>query len=423
MTPNDVQIDVLMRRYARSVGGASSSEHLDADELNAFAEGSLPPSARARYVSHIADCDGCRQLVSQLAISGAGALAITEQVTAPAGARVSWKQRLAELFAPRTLRYAAFAMVLIAAVGVIFLVTRRPARNSALVAQNEKADPQTAPAMEPRSDTHAYNDASPRAEANRAGTTSAPAPNATVAREADDSKVASSSTVTATRPDTTLPAVPPGVATKSGETAGAEQRPSYAPPPPGETQASGPRIRQQQSPDSRQQQTVGGLASGPRKGDASEDKYKVMDKQAPQIATKDSGADESNRGISNQAPALNRSISREKRSGPSRNMDNIAATNENRIEATKNNAKKETRDAAASESEAAAPETRSVGGRKFRRQGASWIDVKFKSSMSLITVTRGSQEFSSLDSGLRSIASQLSGEVIVVWKSKAYRIH
>ncbi|MEK6336331.1 MAG: hypothetical protein AABM67_15495 [Acidobacteriota bacterium] len=419
MTPNDVQIDVLMRRYARSAGGASSTEHLDADELNAFAEGSLPPSARTRYVSHIADCDSCRQLVSQLAIS-AGALNRTELVTAQAGARVSWTQRLAALFAPRTLRYAAFAMVLIAAVGVIFLVTRRPARNSALVAQNEKADPQTAPALQPP-DINTFNDRSPKAEANRAGTTSAPAPNPTVAREADDSKV-TSSTAPATRPDTSLPAAPPGLAAKSGNTAGAEQRPSYAPPPPGETQASGPRVRQQQSPDSRQQQTFGGIASGPRKGDAPEDKNKAMEKQAPQIAAKDSGTDESNRGLSNQAPQVNRSIVREKRSGPSRNMDNIATTNENRIEPPKSVAKKETRDAAASESEEA-PQTRSVGGRKFRRQGASWIDVKFKSSMSLITVTRGSQEFSSLDSGLRSIASQLSGEVIVVWKSKAYRIH
>ena len=420
MTPNDVQIDVLMRRYARSVGGASSAEHLDADELSAFAEGSLPPSARARYVSHLADCDGCRQLVSQLAIS-AGALAITEPVTAPAGARVSWKQRLAELFAPRTLRYAAFAMVLIAAVGVIFLVTRRPARNDALVAQNEKAD-QPASTMQPGSgvaDTKAYNDQGSRAEANRAGATTAPAATPTTAREADDSKVTSTA-APATRPDTPLPAVAPGLSAKGGETVGAEQRPSYAPPPPGETQASGPKVRQQQSPDSRQQQTFGGLASGPRKGDASEDKYKVMTKQAP-IVAKD-GADESNRGAANQAPQVNRSIVREKRSGPSRNMDNVAATNENRIEAPKNNAKKETRDAAASESEEA-PQTRSVGGRKFRRQGASWIDVKFKSSMSLITVTRGSQQFSSLDSGLRSIASQLSGEVIVVWKSKAYRIH
>ena len=42
--------------------------------------------------------------------------------------------------------------------------------------------------------------------------------------------------------------------------------------------------------------------------------------------------------------------------------------------------------------------------------------------MSLKNIARGSDEFSSLDSGIRSIAQQISGEVIVVWKGKAYLI-
>jgi hypothetical protein len=66
--------------------------------------------------------------------------------------------------------------------------------------------------------------------------------------------------------------------------------------------------------------------------------------------------------------------------------------------------------------------TRSVGGRTFRRQGSAWIDEKFKASMSLRTVSRGSADFDALDSGLRSIAQQLGGQVIVVWKGHAYLI-
>ncbi len=73
MTSNDPQIDVLLRRYAGQSQSQTAAEHLDADELNAFAEGSLPAAARARYVSHLIDCDNCRQIVSQLAISS-GAL-------------------------------------------------------------------------------------------------------------------------------------------------------------------------------------------------------------------------------------------------------------------------------------------------------------------------------------------------------------
>jgi len=42
--------------------------------------------------------------------------------------------------------------------------------------------------------------------------------------------------------------------------------------------------------------------------------------------------------------------------------------------------------------------------------------------MTLKNISRGSDEFAALDSGVRSIAQQLSGEVIVVSKGKAYLI-
>src|SRR5882672_11366531 len=118
MTSNDAQIDVLLRRYAGQSQSNSATGHLDADELNAFAEGSLPEGARARYVSHLVDCDNCREIVSQLAI-GSG---------------------------------AAFAMALITVAGVVFLVTRRP-RESNLVAQNEQTKQAPVSALKPANET------------------------------------------------------------------------------------------------------------------------------------------------------------------------------------------------------------------------------------------------------------------------------
>src|SRR5258708_10206821 len=148
MTPNDVQMDVLMRRYAKQTGSDASPDHLDADELNAFAEGALPPAARARYVSHLADCENCRQLVSQLAMSR-GAVTKASPLGSTEAERASWPQRLAAFFTPRTLRYAAFSVVLIAAAGVVFLVARRPANNSALVVKNEEGNQAAASAVKP----------------------------------------------------------------------------------------------------------------------------------------------------------------------------------------------------------------------------------------------------------------------------------
>ena len=61
-----------------------------------------------------------------------------------------------------------------------------------------------------------------------------------------------------------------------------------------------------------------------------------------------------------------------------------------------------------------------------RRQGDAWIDTAYNSSRSTINVARGSDQYRALtadEPSLRSIAEQLGGVVIVVWKGKAYRIY
>ena len=70
-------------------------------------------------------------------------------------------------------------------------------------------------------------------------------------------------------------------------------------------------------------------------------------------------------------------------------------------------------------------DTRTVSGRRFRRQGGVWIDTAYQSSTATTIVTRGSEQFRALvadEPGIRAIAAQLPGEVVVVWKGRAYRI-
>jgi hypothetical protein len=64
---------------------------------------------------------------------------------------------------------------------------------------------------------------------------------------------------------------------------------------------------------------------------------------------------------------------------------------------------------------------RQVGRKTFRKTGATWTDAAYV-SQPLTTVRRGSEEYRKLDAGLRSLAEQLSGPVIVVWKERGYRI-
>src|SRR5712691_1363613 len=122
MQPEDSQIDVLLKRYGHEARSGAPAEHLDADELNAFVERSAPAAARSRYVSHLAECDDCRKLATQLSIAaGASASVGAGAIETASG---SLRQKLTSFFAPPMLRYAAFAAVLVVAVGVTFLALR-----------------------------------------------------------------------------------------------------------------------------------------------------------------------------------------------------------------------------------------------------------------------------------------------------------
>ena len=70
-------------------------------------------------------------------------------------------------------------------------------------------------------------------------------------------------------------------------------------------------------------------------------------------------------------------------------------------------------------------ETRKVSGRLFHREGNVWVDSGYDSGRATVNVKRGSEQFRALvadEPALRSVAEQLGGEVIVVWKGTAYRI-
>jgi hypothetical protein len=411
MTSNDAQMDVLLRRYAGKSPGGSATEHLDADELTAFAEGAIPDAARTRYVAHLVDCDNCRQLVSQLAISS-GAVLTAEATTAVAGSGYSWWKRLAGFLSPMTLRYAAFAMVLITVAGVVLLVTRRP-RQTDLVVQNEQRT------AAPQSAVKAPGDGTLPGEVNNnKALETKPMPLSPVSPTADQTaklEQPRSEDGAASPPkpakEADLPSSPGLVASKKAEPAVTDPAPSYAPPPPVAAERA-----QVQSQSSQQQQTTGGYASGPRKSGPA-DQFKVTDKAATvREAGKDNiSADDNSRLAANRAPA-NKRGSDERVKGPRRDLE----MNRNADEGRSRNAQGIVSQSASTEEKP--PETRSLSGRKFRREGNAWVDVKFKSSMPVKSISRGSSEFDELDSELRSIAKQLGGQILVVRKNKAYLI-
>lgn len=414
MTSNDGQIDLLIRRFATRVPApGDGAGHLDADELNAFAEGALPAAARARYVSHLAECDHCRRQVSDLAIASGAVVRVVEDIPQTHETK-AWWATLGGLFSLPILRYAALAAVLLVVAGVAFVALRRRSEPT-LVARNESLQEQPVSAVKPAADAGTGGGAGENTKAGRAPSVSQPAaPPAGVNSAPFDEQTKVDTTKT---PATTAPAEPKELAAnelepmKKAEASRVQTQtqPSYAPAPPGESQSGG-RFGQQQA-QSGAGQSLGG-AKMQQQADKSQAEYRERDR------AKDARVDDSARQRENDAVlAQRRSADEKQKGGPSRNMDNsnLAMNNRNSNDAFRTEAPRKS-----DGTDEEAPQTRSVGGRKFARQGNRWVDQKFKSSMSLNHVSRGSDEFAALDSGLRSIAQQLGGEVIVVWKGKAY---
>jgi hypothetical protein len=72
-----------------------------------------------------------------------------------------------------------------------------------------------------------------------------------------------------------------------------------------------------------------------------------------------------------------------------------------------------------------AGETRSVAGRQFRRQKSAWVDTAYRAGQATVNVRRDSEQWRAFiadEPELRRIADALGGEVIIVWRGRAYRI-
>jgi hypothetical protein len=432
MQPEDSQIDVLLKRYGGHAPAGAPVEHLDADELNAFAEGSAPAAARSRYVSHLAECNDCRKLATQLSIAAGATASVGAGAVETAGGSL-W-QKVTSFFAPPMLRYGAFAAVLVVAVGVTFLALRNQRDSAPGLAQNEQVNATQANAVKqdelgaPPAKQKVQDSASPSA------TTSLLPLSPNVDSKKDESKIADKS-IARPKPekDSVASTDQPMLAGKrAAAPASVEQRPSFAPPPPGEAGRT-----QAKSLDPRDAQRVASV-SGPQKSGPAYDKLKEMERSAGGISQTRANEGGDNRARNDQAmnqqstsqqSRNQQSTNQQNQQSQNRTQDSIAeapragnlALNRARDEESTETAKKPATGAARSESEKA-PETRSTGGHKFRRQGNAWVDSKFKSSMSITNVARGSDAFRALDSGVRSMAEQLGGEVIVVSKGKAYRI-
>jgi hypothetical protein len=368
------EVDLLLRRLARRDDATvPDADHLDADELSSYAENALPAAARTRYTSHLAECSRCRGLVVQLS-SAAGV--VVDSDTAKVGKPSAWRTFLAGLFTPMVLRYAAPALglIVVAAIGFVFLRREQQSNFVTQVTNNEQR-PTALTSPQPGAAYDSY---------------SAPT-NSTARPEAMNDKQAA----TKQSPLPGPPNAPPVVSSveadvpkdKAAQTKPEQQTtPANEPPP--------PKVQPSATPEERQ-----------KSADAEATKNEVRETPA-----------------TTAAPAAQRTLQAEEREDRKTHGFTRAPKATDEVSggiANVGSAAKLKRDELSANS-------RSVVGRRFQKKGGVWIDTDYDSSKDSVTLSRGSEQYRALvadEPAIKTIADELDGEIILVWKGHTYRIH
>src|SRR6266536_4296064 len=379
------EIELLLRDLGKNEGegnvrsaraGAGSPDdpmaaHLDPDELNSFAEGVLPAATRMLYTAHLADCVPCRKIVAQLAM--ASGLSVQQIQTEKAPKGNLWRY-FASIFTPSVMRYAvpALSLVILAAIGLVWF---RQERQSSFVARNGELT--TTQKSEPFG-----------------GDQKAPTPEQSNAK----------------------PAVAEGsqgrrAGTKTGDTGQEEERSKTE-----KNEGAGLNSRTKVDAETNSEvskETESRVARTPK-----------LNVDAPPPA-KPQGEFAQNREALAKRPAEPTSAN-----SVAQSEDDKRKRSDQDEAASK---KAEVRDAPApvalggimARKDVGRSATRTVAGRRFRREDNVWVDTTYSPSASTTNITRGSEQYRALvgdEPGLRTIAEQLDGEIVVVWKGKAYRI-
>jgi len=368
------EMDLLLRRLGRRDDAAMPEDHLDADELSAYAENALPATARTRYTVHLAECSRCRSLVAQLS-SSAGVVAATDSaaVREPSG----FRKFLASLFTPMVLRYAAPALglILVAAIGFLVLRSNQPG-------QYEARNNETAPQQQPVASPAASSDRNVDSASN-----TAPNPG-----RVDEERKQKNQAAQPAPPPNMAPAVTSVNAEVSKDKAVAQPKPEEQPasaanePPPVKT---APAATPEQSPRAAETE-------------AAKNEVKVQSVAGPQEKKELRAAQREDRKKDSDDLARARKPA-DAVSAPATGSARGIQSGGGDFSST----------------------TRTVAGRRFRKQGGVWVDTAYDSSKDAVTLSRDSEQYRALvadEPAIKTIAEQLEGEIIVVWKGHTYRI-
>nr|MBA3692235.1 zf-HC2 domain-containing protein [Acidobacteriota bacterium] len=372
----DKEIDALLRQTAQDETAFAAenpkskiqnpkSLHLGADEISAFAENALPEKTRAAYTTHLADCDRCRKILSNVislnAESESETVHAEEKEIIPAP--IPWYRKL---FVFPNLAYTLGALVLVFS-GIAVLTVLQNSNNlqNAEISQVSERQP-TGKGMSSDGDATPVESYSNSMMSSNTMMSNSASMNSSSTSAANFSAVPSAPVMTAN------------------------------------SNASG---RRESDKDLKAEPK----ATAPQKEPADSAKTDV-----PVITVAPPSPKENNYSAENEAqkqqPAQNSMAQNQTIIVPdSRDVQSLpkltrrAESKNKKLEESKNDAQEKS------------IETTTVGGKTFKRTNNAWYDSAYKGQPT-INITRGTKEYKKLDSDLRGIVENLGGTVVLVWK-------
>ena len=400
----DKEMDALLRQATRSgeiQPNTESDLHIDADEISIFAENALPEKAKMRVTKHLADCDTCRILLSNVITlnseadseSASATIGVTE-TNVIASTTVPWFKRL---FATQNLAYGLGALVILFVGMIGFLVVPNLLNSSGSdVAQLSKNKTQ-----------QSLEDTASAANTTFGDKESSPA-NSNLNEDTDNinSSETSPESTTEEQPKETVSPSGRKVNETEDETRG-DVRDLKAKDADVAPLRDEPITAQDKSGKSSNK--VAREDYSPKK--IEEDRKKINDgilkseaKPLPPPKATPSAAAKKTKSKVKKPAVLGRTGNRRQRNKKNNeiNLSSGASADE------KNSPRKTTL-------------TRKIGGKTFTKKNRVWYVSAYRGQKTT-NLRRATNDYRKLGSGLHSIVNRLKGTVVIVWKNKAYRI-
>jgi hypothetical protein len=379
----DKEINTLLRQAARSGEFVSTAEqnHLDADEISAFAENALPEKTRNVYIKHFAECDRCRKILSNTILlnneaeTEAASSAVTIAVPEIAATKIPWYRKM---FLMPNLAYTMGGLVLVfgGMLGFIALQSLNQ-KSSSDVSQISANAPARSSGPNASDDGISYNS------------------NATVSNA-----TASNSTSTMSNSSSNTAAGATNSAASNSETFSLN-KPLVQPSIPAE-----PQKQDAAKP-------TDDIMSAEKNESKDVKETELSKNKAAETARNDEVAVGTTKSAAAPPPAPKSAPAQPSTTLRREEMPQAAQEDKKRSRAMSG----------------ATNGSRQIGGKTFNRVGGVWIDSAYNrndsSNMALPptrTIRRGSSEYQKLDKQVRIIAESLDGAVVIVWKNGAYRI-